>query len=48
MMEAVWEYYINDEGKARWRCSHCGKIIRHNVHEKIFCSRCGCKMREQC
>lgn len=21
-----WVYYINDEGKARWKCSICGKI----------------------
>jgi hypothetical protein len=21
-----WIYYVNDEGKARWKCSLCGKI----------------------
>ena len=38
---ATWEYYLNDEGKARWRCSSCGKIIRNGAHEKLFCSLCG-------
>ena len=42
---AVWEYYTNDEGKARWKCSCCGKIIRHGHHEKLYCSHCGSKMR---
>lgn len=39
--KAVWEYYRNDEGKARWRCSKCGKIIRQGQNEKLFCSHCG-------
>lgn len=36
-----WLYYINDEGKARWKCSECGKIIRHGAAEKLYCSCCG-------
>ena len=42
---ATWEYYRNDEGKARWKCSCCGKVIRHGHHEKLYCSHCGSKMR---
>ena len=41
----TWKYYVNDEGKARWKCSVCGKIIRHGVHEKLYCSNCGSKMK---
>ena len=45
---AVWEYYTNDEGRARWKCSACGKIIRHGANEKRFCSACGAEMRMEC
>lgn len=38
-----WIYYVNEEGKARWRCSECGKICRHDPNEKNYCSRCGSK-----
>lgn len=37
---ATWEYYRNEEGKARWKCSSCGKIVRRNPHDKHFCSNC--------
>lgn len=43
--EAVWRYYINDEGKARWRCSQCGKLCRRHPNDKRYCSNCGAKMR---
>ena len=36
-----WLYYRNDEGKARWKCSECGKICHRDPHEKLYCSRCG-------
>ena len=36
-----WIYYTNEEGKARWRCSQCGKICRRDPAEKLYCSRCG-------
>lgn len=42
---AVWSYYTNDEGRARWRCSYCGKICRRNPHDKRYCSHCGKPMR---
>ena len=43
----VWLYYVNEEGKARWKCSQCGKIIRRGVDEKLYCSRCGARMRKE-
>ena len=36
-----WLYYVNDEGKARWKCSECGKICHKDPAEKNYCSRCG-------
>lgn len=39
-----WHYYTNDEGKARWRCTRCGKTIRRGAYEKLYCSRCGSRM----
>lgn len=39
-----WIYYVNDEGKARWKCSECGKIVKRPPDEKLYCSRCGAKM----
>lgn len=41
---AKWIYYLNDENKARWKCSECGKICRRNPHDKRYCSWCGSKM----
>ena len=40
-----WEYYVNDEGKARWRCPVCGKRCNHNPAYKRFCSQCGMPIR---
>lgn len=40
-----WKYYVNDEGKPRWRCSECGKLCHKRPTEKLYCSNCGCKMR---
>jgi Zn finger protein HypA/HybF involved in hydrogenase expression len=37
----TWVYYLNDEGKARWKCSECGKVCRRNPHDKLYCSTCG-------
>lgn len=38
-----WVYYVNDEGKARWKCDQCGKICRRDPHDKHYCSNCGSK-----
>ena len=39
-----WIYYFNEEHKARWKCSICGKICRKRPDMKNYCSNCGCKM----
>ena len=44
---AKWHYYVNEEGKARWRCTNCGKIIRQGQHEKKRCSVCGAYMESE-
>ena len=44
----TWQYYTNEEGKPRWRCSLCGAIKRRNPHDKLFCSRCGKPMKLEC
>ena len=36
-----WLYYTNDENKARWKCSICGKICRRDPADKLYCSHCG-------
>lgn len=41
----VWLYYVNDEGKARWKCSECGKICHKHPYEKRYYSKCGAKMK---
>lgn len=46
-VNAKWHYYTNDEGKARWKCTNCGKIIRRGAHEKKRCSVCGAYMSEE-
>lgn len=43
-----WVYYVNDEGKARWKCSECGKICHKDPVEKNYCSRCGSKNTKEC
>jgi transcriptional regulator with XRE-family HTH domain len=47
IVNAVWKYYTNDEGKARWKCSKCGKLCRRDPHEKKRCSCCGAHMRTE-
>lgn len=42
--QGVWKYYTNDERRARWKCSVCGKICRRNPHDKRYCSACGARM----
>jgi hypothetical protein len=44
---STWEYYRNDEGKARWKCSTCGKVCKHDPYYKQYCSQCGSKMRKE-
>ena len=45
VIEAFWHYYTNDEGRARWKCTHCGKLCHKRPHDKRRCSSCGAHMR---
>ena len=47
IVNAEWRYYVNDEGKARWRCSKCGKLCRRDPHDKKRCSICGAHMTKE-
>ena len=47
VIHAIWHYYVNDEGKARWRCNNCGKLCRRDPHDKVRCSGCGAHMRKE-
>ena len=44
---AKWHYYTNDEGRPRWKCTNCGKIVRREPTEKKRCSRCGAYMNKE-
>lgn len=41
---AKWHYYTNDEGRARWKCTNCGKLCRRLPTVKLYCSNCGAHM----
>lgn len=43
-----WVYYTNDENKARWKCSECGKICRRDPADKLYCSHCGSRNQKEC
>jgi len=45
VIDAFWHYYINDEGRARWSCTNCGKVCHKHPHDKQRCSVCGAHMR---
>ena len=47
VVDGIWQYYVNDEGKARWRCDQCGKICRRDPHDKHRCASCGAHMRKE-
>ena len=40
----VWKYFVSEDGKARWKCSLCGKVCRRNPHDKLYCSACGARL----
>jgi hypothetical protein len=51
----VWKYYINDEGRARWKCSECGKLCKFynsasvlNCLGYIVCNYGGCQDSYYC
>ena len=43
---AVWRYYTNDEGKARWKCSNCGHVVKHDPNDFRRCV-CGAHIRKE-
>lgn len=47
-IEAKWRGYTNDEGKPRWKCTNCGKIVKRPPNDKKRCSICGAYMTEEC
>ena len=42
---AKWHYYQNEEGRSRWKCTNCGKMLRRLPTDKRRCSRCGAYMK---
>jgi rubrerythrin len=42
----VWKYYTNEEGKARWRCSVCGHVVKHDPNDFKRCA-CGAHMSKE-
>ena len=44
---AKWHYYTNDEGKARWKCTNCGHIVKHDPNDFKRCA-CGAHMKKEC
>lgn len=42
----VWRYYVNEEGKARWKCSNCGHIVKHDPNDYKRCA-CGAHMSKE-
>lgn len=46
IVNATWVYYTNDEGKARWRCSACGHVVKHDPNDFKRCA-CGAHMAKE-
>ena len=42
-----WVYYVNEEGKARWKCSLCGKMCKRRPEGKLYCSRRGARLKQE-
>lgn len=47
IVKGVWRYYVNEEGKARWRCSVCGHVVKHDPNDFKRCA-CGAHMAKEC
>jgi len=43
---AQWHYYTNDEGKARWKCTNCGHVVKHDPNDFKRCA-CGAHMSKE-
>ena len=46
IVNGVWRYYVNEEGKARWRCSVCGHVVKHDPNDFKRCA-CGARMKKE-
>ncbi len=45
--EGLWIYCPDDEGRPRWKCSRCGKIVHKDPAEKLYCAACGQRNRKE-
>ena len=45
--EGLWVYCPDDEGRPRWKCSRCGKIVHKDPAEKLYCALCGQRNRKE-
>lgn len=45
--EGLWIYCPDDEGRPRWKCSRCGKIVRKDPADKVHCALCGQRNRKE-
>ena len=46
IINGVWRYYVNEMGKARWRCSVCGHVVKHDPNDFKRCT-CGAHMSKE-
>ena len=46
IINGVWRYYVNEMGKARWRCSVCGHVVKHDPNDFKRCT-CGARMKKE-
>lgn len=46
IVNGVWRYYVNEMGKARWRCSVCGRVVKHDPNDFKRCA-CGAHMSKE-
>ena len=45
--EGLWVYCPDDEHRARWKCSCCGKFVHKDPAEKLYCAACGQRNRKE-
>lgn len=45
--EGLWVYCPDDEHRARWKCSRCGKIVHKDPADKLYCAACGQRNRKE-
>ena len=45
--EGLWVYCPDDEGRPRWKCSRCGKIVHKDPADKLHCALCGQRNRKE-